>query len=66
MIKILAWFLLILFSPVILLIGSIVSVFMLIHAIICEMNKILIYQIQPYITWEIKSVREVFRKKNNN
>jgi len=58
MIKILAWLLLIIFSPLIIIIGSLVGVFMLIDAIICEMERILNYQIQPYITWKIKSVRE--------
>ena len=70
MIKILAWLLLILFSPLIIiiggLVGGLVGVFMLIHAIICEMERILNYQIQPYITWKIKSVRERFRKKDSN
>jgi len=66
MIKILAWLLLILFSPFILLVGSITSVFMLIYAVFCEMEKILNYQIQPYIAWKIKIVRERFRKKDSN
>jgi len=66
MIKILAWLLLILFSPLIIIIGSLVGVFMLIHAIICEMERIFNYQIEPYITWKIKSVRERFRKKDSN
>jgi|688.fasta_scaffold785600_2 hypothetical protein len=65
MIKILAWLLLILFSPLILLIGSITSIFMLIHAIFCEMERIFDYQIIPYIKWKIKIVREIFRKKDN-
>jgi hypothetical protein len=42
MIKILAWLLLILFSPLILIVGSITSIFMLIHAIFCEMTGIII------------------------
>jgi hypothetical protein len=66
MIKILAWLLLILFSPLIIIIGSLVGIFMFIHTIICEMERILNYQIQPYITWKIKSVRERFRKKDSN
>jgi ABC-type multidrug transport system permease subunit len=66
MIKILAWLLLILLSPLIIIIGSLVSVSMLINTIICEMEKILKYQILPYITWKIKSVRERFRKKDSN
>jgi hypothetical protein len=66
MIKILAWLLLILFSPLILIFGSITSIFMLIQAIFCEMERIFNYQIQPYITWKIKSVRERFRKKDSN
>jgi len=65
MIKILAWLLLILFSPLIIIIGSLVGVFILIHEIICEMEKIINYQIQPYIVWKIKSVRERFRKKDS-
>lgn len=65
MIKILAWLLLILFSPLILLIGSITSIFMLIHAIFCEMERIFDYQIIPYIKWKIKIVREIFRKKDS-
>ena len=66
MIKILAWLLLILFSPLIIIIGSITSVFMLIHAIFCEMIRITDYQITPYIKWKIKIVRERFRKKDSN
>jgi len=66
MIKILAWLLLILFSPLIIILGSIVGVFILIDELMCEMEKILNYQIQPYITWKIKSVRERFRKKDSN
>ncbi len=79
MIKILAWLLLIIFSPfiiiigslvgvfmLIIIIGSLVGVFMLIHAILCEMERIFNYQIQPYIAWKIKNVRERFRKKDSN
>jgi uncharacterized membrane protein len=66
MIKILAWLLLILFSPLIIIIGSLVGVFMLIHAIFCEMERIFDYQIIPYIKWKIKIVREIFRKKDSN
>jgi len=65
MIKILAWLLLILFSPLILLVGSITSVFMLIHAIFCEMTGIINYQIHPYIKWKVRNVREIFRKKDS-
>jgi hypothetical protein len=65
MIKILAWLLLILFSPLILIVGSITSIFMLIHAIFCEMERIFNYQITPYIKWKIKIVREIFRKKDS-
>jgi len=66
MIKILAWLLLILFSPLIIIIGSLVGVFMLIHAIICEMERIFDYQIIPYIKWKTQSVRKRFRKKDSN
>lgn len=66
MIKILAWLLLIIFSPLIIIIGSLVGVFMLIHAILCEMIRINDYQITPYIKWKIKIVREIFRKKDSN
>jgi hypothetical protein len=65
MIKILAWLLLILFSPFIIITGSLVGVFMLIHAIFCEMERIFDYQIIPYIKWKIKIVREIFRKKDS-
>lgn len=65
MIKILAWLLLILFSPLILIVGSITSVFMLIHAVFCEMEIIFNYQITPYIKWKVKIVREIFRKKDS-
>jgi hypothetical protein len=65
MIKILAWLLLILFSPLIIIIGSLVGVFMLINAILCEMERIFNYQITPYIKWKIKIVREIFRKKDS-
>jgi uncharacterized membrane protein len=58
--------LLIIFLPFILLIGSITSVFMLIHAIFCEMIRITDYQITPYIKWKIQNVRKRFRKKDSN
>lgn len=65
MIKIIAWFLLILFSPFILFIGSCVGFIIIMHAIIVEMERIINYQITPYIQWKIKDVRERFRKKDN-
>jgi hypothetical protein len=66
MIKILAWLLLILFSPLIIIIGSLVGIFMFIHTIFCEMERIFDYQIIPYIKWKIQSVRKRFRKKDSN
>ena len=65
MIKILAWLLLILFSPLIIIIGSLVGVFMLINAILCEMERIFYYQIIPYIKLKVKIVRDSFRKKDS-
>lgn len=65
MIKITAWFLLILFSPLLLIIGSMVLVCVFLHAIFCEMERITEYQITPYIKWKIKNVRERFRKKDS-
>ncbi len=49
MIKILVWFLLILF----------------LLAVFCEMIRIVDYQIIPYIKWKVKIVRERFRKKDS-
>ncbi len=66
MIKILAWLLLILFSPLILIIGSLVGILMFIHTIFCEMERIFDYQIIPYIKWKTQSVRKRFRKKDSN
>lgn len=65
MIKILAWLLLILFSPWLLIISSVYCVLSIISDIISEMIRIIDYQIKPYITWKIKSVRERFRKKDS-
>lgn len=74
MIKILAWLLLILFLPLIIIIGSLIGIFMYIktifcvyiHEINCEMERIFDYQIIPYIKWKIKNFRERFRKKDSN
>jgi hypothetical protein len=66
MIKILAWLLLIIFSPLIIIICSLVGIFMFIYTMFCEMERIFDYQIIPYIKWKIQSVRKRFRKKDSN
>lgn len=64
MIKILAWLLIIVFSPWFLI--SLSKIF-------SEVIRIIDYEIQPYIFWKIRyirlkiqDVRERFRKKNSN
>jgi len=66
MIKILAWLLLILFSPWLLVIGGVYCVLSFISKTISEMIRIIDYQIIPYIKWKIQSVRKRFRKKDSN
>lgn len=63
---IIAWILLIVFSPWLLLIGVIVGFFKLFDEIFREMTKIFDNQIVPYIRLKFQDVRERFRKKDSN
>ena len=66
MIKILAWLLVIVFSPWLLIIAIVIWFLSSLSKIFSEVIRIIDYEIQPYIFWKIKNVRERFRKKDSN
>ena len=63
---IIAWIILIVFSPIVVIIAVVVGVFISIDAIVKEMARIVDYQIVPYIRWKYHDVRKRFGKKDSN
>lgn len=61
---IIAWTLIILFSPWLLITGLLVVFFKLFEEIFKEMARITDYQIIPYVRWKFHDVRKAFRKKD--
>ena len=63
---IIAWIILIVFSPWLLVIGLLVCFFKLFDEIFREIARICDYQIVPYIRWKFHDVRKRFGKKDSN
>lgn len=63
---IIAWIILIVFSPWLLVIGLLVCFFKLFDEIFREITRIFDYQIAPYIRWKFHDVRKRFGKKDSN
>ena len=65
LITIIAWIILIVLSPWLLVIGLLVCFFKLFDEIFREITKIFDYQIVPYIRWKFHDVRKRFGKKDS-
>lgn len=63
---IIAWLLLIVFSPLILFICLITMCFKFLDGVVGEMQGIFDYQITPYVRWKYRDVRKRFGKKDSN
>lgn len=66
LITIIAWTILIVLSPWILLIGLLVCFFKLFDEIYREITRIFDYKIVPYIRYKYYDVRKRFGKKDSN
>lgn len=65
LITIIAWIVIILFSPWLLVIFTLVGFFKIFDIVFSEITNIFDYQIIPYIRWKFNHVRKAFRKKDN-
>lgn len=63
---IIAWTILIVLSPWLIVIALLVGFFKLFDEIFREITRIFDYQIVPYIRWKYYDVRKRFGKKDNN